>query len=147
MIYDLSKNNPYDRQKFIDRVNELLEKGCAVSLTKKAPQRSIQQNKYLHVLISYFASEYGISAEECKQDCFKRAVNPEIFIRVKTNKYGRQVSFLRSTADLDSNEMTMAIDRFRNWSASVAGIYLPDANESQFLLHCEKVIEANQEYL
>lgn len=146
MIYDLSKNNPYDRQKFIDRVNELLEKGCAVSLTKKAPQRSLAQNRLLYLWLGFFACEFGYSLDEAKW-LFKTTVNPDIFVRTKINKYGRAIQCLRSSADLTTAEMTTALDRFRNYAASVCGIYIATPDDRQFLLHCEKVIEQNKEFI
>lgn len=147
MLYDLSKNNPYDREKFAARVKEMLEKGEVVSLSRHHPTRSNRQNAYAHVLFSYFASEYGITAEEAKQDYFKRLVNSEIFLRAKVNKQGRQIFYLRSSSDLDSAEMTLALEKFRNWSSSMANIYLPAPDEQRFLTYCEKQIEANKEFL
>jgi hypothetical protein len=43
--------------------------------------------------------------------------------------------------------MTLSIDRFRNWSASVAGIYLPAANEQQMLIYAQQEIERNNEFI
>jgi hypothetical protein len=43
--------------------------------------------------------------------------------------------------------MTLSIDRFRNWSASVAGIYLPSANEQQMLIFAQQEIERNKEFI
>jgi hypothetical protein len=58
-----------------------------------------------------------------------------------------RVEFLRSTAELTTAEMTTAIERFRNWSSAVAGIYLPSANEQEFLIHCKQIIEENKEFI
>ena len=85
--------------------------------------------------------------EEAKIDFFKRKCNKELFEREVVNKHGKTVPKLRSSKDLDTKEMTQAIERFRNWSASVAGIYLPSPNEEQFLLYCEKMIQENAEWI
>jgi hypothetical protein len=101
----------------------------------------------LHLLLGYFGSEYGLSIEEVKLDIFKRECNADLFKRSHDNKKGMRVEFLRSTAELTTVEMTTAIERFRNWSAAVAGIYLPSANEHEFLLHCRRTIEENREFI
>ena len=43
--------------------------------------------------------------------------------------------------------MTLSIDRFRNWSAANAGIYLPAANEHQMLLYAQQEMERGKEFL
>lgn len=80
-------------------------------------------------------------------DFFKRKCNRDIFERTIKNKKGEEVTVLRSTADLDSSEMTIAIDRFRNWAASEALIYLPSPNEHQHLVHMQKEIERNKQWI
>lgn len=145
MIYDLS--NPWEVQNLREYLNKLIHKGGMVEVRRKAPQRSLNQNRYLHLILGFFGSEYGLSLDEVKVDIFKRECNRDLFEREATNKKGRTVKYLRSSAELNSAEMTLAIERFRNWSASVAGIYLPSPNEQQFLAYCEQEIERNREYL
>lgn len=145
MIYDLK--NPYDIGKFKDRVVELINQRAVVDLTKKNPNRSLSQNAYLHLILGFFAVEYGCSLDEVKLDFFKRKCNKEIFERRVTNKQGKEITTLRSSADLDTMEMTTAIERFRNWSVSVAGIYLPSPNEDQFLIYVSQEIERNKAYI
>lgn len=145
MIYNLT--NEFEVPKFKEKVAKLLSEGATVELKKVYPKRSLAQNNYLHLLLGYFGSEYGLSIEEVKLDIFKRTCNPDLFKRSGTNKKGLRVEFLRSTAELSSAEMTTAIERFRNWSSAVAGIYLPSANEQEFLTHVKQVIEENKEYI
>ena len=85
--------------------------------------------------------------EEAKVDFFKRECNREIFERERPNKKGVLKTYLRSTKELDTAEMTTAIERFRNWASCEAEIYLPAPNEEQFLLHCQKIIEQESIYL
>lgn len=145
MVYDL--NNPYDADKFRKRVAELLHRGGGVELRRIHQQRTMAQNRYLHLILGYFASEFGLSMDEVKVDYFKRTVNADIFKAKRVNRKGREVGYLRSTAELDTGEMTTAIERFRNWSASVAGLYLPSANEQEALLWVQKQIESDKDYL
>ena len=144
MIYNLK--NPSEVIDLENRVNELIEQRAVVDLTKKNPNRSLSQNAYLHLILGFFASEYGCSLDEVKVDFFKRLCNKELFEIIITNKQNKQIKILRSSADLDSQEMTTAIERFRNWSAS-EGIHLPSPGEDQFLIHVQKEIERNKEFI
>ena len=118
-----------------------------VELTEKKPRRCNQQNAYLHVILGYFAMETGNTLEWVKQQYFKKLVNADIFIREQEDKWLGRMKVLRSSADLDSAEMTTAIDRFRNWSSSEAGIYLPSANEEDMLSLMEIEISRYKQYL
>lgn len=145
MIFNLK--NDYDKQRFKDYCNKLYTEGCAVELTKKRANRSLPQNAYLHLILGWFACEKGYSIDEVKVDFFKRECNRVIFEQTKINKKGEEITSLRSSKELDTAEMTTAIDRFRNWSASVAELYLPAPNEHEMLLYAEQIIEQNKEFI
>jgi hypothetical protein len=145
MIYNLS--NEYEVPKFQEKVDKLITDGSTVELKKVHPKRTIKQNSYLHLLLGYFGSEYGLSIEEVKLDLFKRTCNADLFKRSHSNKKGLRIEFLRSTSELTTAEMTTAIERFRNWSSAVAGIYLPAPDEQEFLIHCRQIIEENREFI
>lgn len=145
MIFNLK--NPYEKEGFKEYANKLYLSECVVDLTKKLPKRTSAQNSYLHLLLGFFACEYGCSLDEAKLDFFKREVNKAIFQRTVINKQGKEIVTLRSTTDLTTGEMSTAIDRFRNWSSAVAGIYLPSPDEDQFLIHIQKEIERNKEFI
>lgn len=145
MIFNLK--NPYEKDDFKNYANKLYLSESVVELTKKLPNRTLAQNSYLHLLLGFFASEYGCSLDEVKLDFFKREVNKAIFQRTITNKLGKEITTLRSTTDLTTGEMSTAIDRFRNWSSAVAGIYLPSANDKQFLVYVQQEIEHNKVFI
>ena len=134
MLYDL--RNPLDRERFKRRCNALFEKRGIVDLSEKT-QRSSQQNKYLHLLIGYLAIETGNSIDYVKEIFYKRTANKELYVREKEDGIPGKVEYLRSSADLSKEEMTLSIDRLRDWSSQVAGIYLPAANEQEFLASIE----------
>ena len=145
MKYDLSKS--IDRERFKRRCNELFEKRSFVELKDKS-SRTLSQNKYLHLIIGYLASEVGVSHEYAKSEYYKKAANGEIFIRTMTDPVtGRETQTLRSSSGLTVEEMSITIDRFRDWSSAVAGIYLPEAREEQFLREIEIEIQRNNKYL
>ena len=110
--------NEYDIPKFKAYVNKLFQEHAVVEVRKKLPNRTLSQNSYLHLLLGYFGSEYGCSLDEAKIDFYKRTCNRDLFERKTVNKKGKEVTYLRSSAELTTGEMTLSIDRFRNWSAS-----------------------------
>lgn len=145
MIYDTS--NPLDKANFLLRTKKLAESGKVIELTEKKPRRSLPQNKYLHVLLAYFGTQTGNTLEWVKQQYYKKLVNPDLFIQEKEDKYLGKIKVLRSSADLDTAEMSLSIERFRNWAAQEAGIYIPSADEAIFIQQMEIEIERNKEFL
>lgn len=136
MLYDC--NSPLDRAALLDRAARLAQAGAVVELTEKR-QRSLSQNAYLHVIISYFAARYGESPEYVKHEYFKLLVNPDIFVTgYATDRLsGRRHAAVRSSASLTVEETTRAIDRFRDWAAQKAGVYLPTPSDHAALLQCQ----------
>jgi len=145
MIYNLS--SPLDKANFLLRAKKLAESGVIVDLTEKKPRRSLPQNKYLHVILAYFGAQTGNTLEWVKQQYYKKLVNPDLFIREKEDKYLGRIKALRSSADLDTAEMSLSIERFRNWAAQEAGIYIPSADEAILIQQMEIEIERNKEFL
>lgn len=145
MIYNLS--SPLDKANFLLRAKKLAESGVIVNLTEKKPRRSLPQNKYLHVILAYFGTQTGNTLEWVKQQYYKKLVNPDLFIREKEDKYLGRIKVLRSSADLDTAEMSLSIDRFRNWSAQEAGVYIPAADEAILIQQMEIEIERSKEFL
>lgn len=145
MLYDTS--NPLDKANFQLRAKKLAESGKIVELTEKKPRRSLPQNKYLHVILAYFGTQTGNTLEWVKQQYYKKLVNPDLFIREKEDKYLGKIKVLRSSADLDTSEFSLSIERFRNWAAQEAGIYIPSADEAMLVQQMEIEIERNKGYL
>lgn len=134
MLYDLK--NPLDRERFKRRCNALYKKEGIVELSEKT-SRSLSQNNYLHLLCSYLAIELGHDLEYVKEVFYKRAANKDIFVRSKDDELLGKVEYLRSSATLSQEEFSTSIDRLRDWSSQVAGIYLPSPNEQEFLASIE----------
>lgn len=134
MLYDLK--NPLDRERFKRRCNALFTKQGIVELSEKTI-RSNQQNRYLHLILGYLAMETGNTLDYAKEVFYKRNANRAIFVREKEDEYLGKVEYLRSSATLSKEEFSTSIDRLRDWSSQVAGIYLPSPNEEQFLASIE----------
>ena len=145
MIYNTS--NPLDKANFLLRAKKLAESGKIVELTEKKPRRSLPQNKYLHVILAYFGAQTGNTLEWVKHQYYKKLVNPDLFIREKEDKYLGRIKVLRSSADLDTSEFSLSIERFRNWASQESGVYLPSADEYIIIQQMEIEIERNKEYL
>lgn len=129
------------------KLEKLIKDGKVFDLTEKKPQRSLNQNSYLHVLISYFACQTGNTAEWVKREYYKKLVNPSMFIHERDDPFIGKVKYLRSSADLTTEEMSLSIDRFRSWASESAGIYLPSPDEGRLISLMEIEIERNKEFI
>lgn len=142
MVFNLS--NELDRERLQAAVRRDCEKGKLVEYKAKTT-RTLSQNNYLHVIIRYFAATYGITEAEAKLDCYKRAANRDLFVRRRENRTGEMVSYVRSTRELSTAEMSMSIDRFKDWAAR-GGYFIPD-NKPDMISEMQKIIDANSQWL
>ena len=146
MLYDIS--NELQAENFKKRCNLLFKKKCVVDLTEKKPQRTLRQNSYLHAALGYFGVQFGYRIEEVKEWYFKETCNPDLFVRkVHDVITGTDRRVLRSSADLDTEQMTLAIERFRNWAADVAGVYIPSPEEHRLVEQMEMDVQRAKLYL
>lgn len=148
MLYDLS--NPLQAKNFKERCNALYKKKCVVELKERKKQRTLSQNAYLHAILGFFALETGYSENEVKKWFFKSEVNPDIFIRYKQDGItGKKRAYLRSSKELTTEEMSIAIDRFRNWAVTVPDppIYIPSPEEHNLVMCMCNEVEMNSRYL
>lgn len=133
MQYDLSRE--LDIERFVTRANALLQKRCVVDLTEKTI-RTPNQNRYLHLLIGIVAMETGVTLDYAKREYFKRLVNKDLFVVKVKDRFAGDVDTIRSSADLNKEEMSMAIDRFKRWGAE-NGWYLPNPDDESLLKEIE----------
>lgn len=146
MFYNLE--NALDVQRAKEKFNFLIEKKKVIELTQKKEFRTPQQNRYLHLILGWFALEYGETLEYIKQELFKKQVNKEIFEFEFINKKTGEIRLeMKSTAILDSKKLTTAIDRFRDYASKEAGIYLPTPEDLVMLKQIEIEINNNQNYI
>lgn len=144
MTYNLSSE--LDRQKFITRGRDLLDKGVIVTLEEKTI-RSLNQNSYLHLLIGVVAMEVGTTLEDAKTVYFKRLCNRELFEKTFHDPLlNEERMTLRSTASLEKEEMSQAIDRFKKWAAE-QGIYLPEPGDRELLAQIRYEMDRQSRYL
>lgn len=136
-----------DKKKAIAKFKMLIENNKTFELKEKHPKRSISQNNYLHLILSWFALEYGESLQYTKQVIFKKDVNQDIFQYEFINRITGEIRIdYRSTSDLDTKEMTIAIDRFRDYAAK-GGIYLPEPKDLSILEYIEIQVNNNKHFI
>lgn len=135
MIFDVQI--PTARKKAIDRFKFLLDKKAKIEIVEKSRNRTISQNNYLHLILGWFALEYGETLEHIKQEFFKKVVNEHIFKFEFINyQTGEVRDAWKSTAKLTKLELCEAIERFRNYSAKEMDLYLPEPKD---LVHLEEI--------
>lgn len=146
MFYNAEK--PIDIQRAKVKFEYLIQNKKTFELTQKKEKRTLNQNSYLHLILSFFALEYGDTLEYVKLKYFKKLVNKEIFEYERINKKTGEIRIdYRSSANLNTKEMTVAIDRFRNYASKEAGIYLPTPEEGIILKEIELQIKNNEEWI
>ena len=149
MIYN--PKNPLHQKQAIEKINYYIKQGKRFELKAKHDRRSISQNSYLHLILTWFSIETGYTLEEVKQDIFKKVVNSSLFDdgEIEGKIKGLKIQRWRSTASLDTKELTLAIDRFRDFSSKELGIYLPEPNDLGLIQEIENEISKfnNQQYV
>ena len=149
MIYE--PKNPFQKKQALEKINYFLKLGKRFELKAKHDKRSISQNSYLHLILTWFGLETGYTLEEVKQDIFKKHVNPTLFYEGEFEGKigGLIIERWRSSASLDTAEMTLAIDRFRDFASKELGIYLPEPKDLAILQKMENEISkhSNKVYL
>ena len=117
MIFDCSK--VYHLENAKKYFEKLIEGKKRFELKILYPTRSLPQNSYLHLLLSIYGLNFGLTIEEAKTD-IKRDLG--YFYEKNGHRY------LKHTSEMDSKELSDFIDKFRTLS-STRGLYLPEANE------------------
>lgn len=149
MIYDLEKD--YDRQLFVSYCKKLLDKSkdknVKVELKERRAKRSIRQNSYLHLLLAMVAMKLGDTLENVKYRYYKINSNPTLFLIQKPDKItGEVYEDVRSSATLNSKEMSLSIDNFKDYVYQHTGLKLPDAEDKLYLAEIEKNWEREKHY-
>jgi hypothetical protein len=118
----------------------LVNRKKLIEVKKISPTRTLNQNSYLHLLLSAYGAHFGYTLAEAKT-LYKRDINPDLYVYSKHDS-----KFLKSSADLTVEEMTISIERLRQEAAD-SGFPLPSAEEPAALRSLEKSIEQNSHYM
>jgi len=142
MKYNLK--NDFDKERFKKRVNFLYGNERVVIL-QEMTKRTLKQNNYLHLILTAFALETGYTLECVKRNFFKLEVNKDLFLSEERGNFGTKQA-LKSTTQITKDNLSIAIDRFKKWSSD-NGIYLPDAEDEEYLAHLEIEASRLQRYI
>lgn len=124
-----------DDQVFLYNIG-LFEAGVKLRITFEhyAPQRSLKQSAVLHWYCAELADECGMHAED-----FKMMMKMKFLTRAAVNKSGEEIvdvntgevmTFIPSTADIDTKEMGELIENIRMFGLDVLGYVLPLPDEN-----------------
>lgn len=137
MIFNLA--NQEELAKAREYLNQVARLGKRVEIVRKAEHRTLNQNSYLHLILGYFGTQTGYTAEEAKV-LYKR-LSSDLYVYEKNG-----TKFLRSSADLSKEDMAKSIDRFMQYSEK-QGVPLPLVNNQDFLDLATNTVEAQKQYL
>lgn len=133
-------------EKIRKRLDALIERGAWVELSEKTAKTS-NQNRYLHACFGYLGAQLGYPADYVKREFFKRLANKPLFEVERTDRDGRKYKDYRSTAELTKEETSTAIDRFRHWAVTEAGVYIPSPEDVAAVNYMEQVAERDKIYI
>lgn len=142
MKYNLK--NDFDKERFKKRINFLYGNERVVIL-QEMTKRTLKQNNYLHLILTAFALETGYTLECVKRNFFKLEVNKDLFLTEERGNFGTKQA-LRSTSQITKENLSIAIDKFKKWSSD-NGIYLPEAEDEEYLAHLEIEASRLQRYI
>jgi len=119
VIYNLENEGGISQ--CMERISWLIEKKKKVDLKEVRKNRSNDQNRYLHKLFQIVADELGDTLEGVKLD-----IKIELGY-YKTSSKGNKI--VEQTSKMNTKVFSEFTDKFRNWSSSFHGIYLPSPEE------------------
>ena len=143
MIFETS--NQIEAEKAKVYFNFLLNGSKTIEIKAKRKRRSIPQNSYLHLILSAFGLNFGYTLEEVKQQIFKEHLNSDIFYEGEKEGIVKVKSW-RSSANLNTKEMTTAINRFLDFSSKL-GYLLPDPQNLVYIQQLEREVNNAKQYL
>lgn len=143
-LYDTS--NPLDKANFMLRAKKLAESGKIVELTEKKQRRTLSQNNFLWLCLSYWGCQTGYTKEEA--ETIYKNVNRELYYTHKVIA-GVEIEYIRHTYELDTAEMTTSIEKWRNWAAmnDACPVYIPSPEDYQLIQQMEVEISKNNEFI
>ena len=141
--YKLS--DPIDYCAALDFVNMARENGKEIDLKFYQPKRSDPQNRYYHLICRYFAHKYGCTEYEAENVYMKQIAASRVFEKRVTDKDGREITYYRSSSDLDKSEMSYAISNFLAFAES-NNIPIPYESDERSVRICEREVEKTEMY-
>ncbi|MCD8302578.1 MAG: hypothetical protein LUC44_06120 [Prevotellaceae bacterium] len=144
MLYNAA--NPLDVENARLRLASMVKRRAIFELTERKGRRTLRQNSYLWVTLAYWGAQTGYRKDEAEA-VFKH-VNRDTFRRTMTIG-GVEVEYVRHIAELDTAEMSLAIDRWRDWAARNEDfpVYIPSPDEKDGIAEMEYEVSRAERYL
>jgi hypothetical protein len=148
MIYN--PKSDHDRKKAQAYFDKLMAGGSPFELTN-LKKRSKSQNAILHVFLSYLALELGYTMEYVKLNIWKMQWNRKMFyVNAENEKTGEQYKRVRSSTELNKEEMHHAIGVLIEKACSECNVIFPDKTSPTFdddFIMMQKEVFQNDKYL
>jgi hypothetical protein len=135
MRYNLSNTKELDEAIDFIKASALREKTIDLKVVRQ--NRSLKSNAYCHLLLGICGMEWGYSLPEMKT-VWKRDIAASVFVYFKNDQ-----PFVKSSAGLDTKEMTNAIDLLKKYAAE-QDLVLPESNDEEKLRYYEREISKSQ---
>lgn len=137
MVYDLSQPEQMEEAQNMLLEFQVLSKKVDIKVVRN--KRSLSQNNYLHLLLAYLGLETGYNLTETK--ALYKEMNRDLYYYYKPTRDDENVhEFIRSSAELTTEQMTRSIETLHEVSAA-NGIPLPLATDQGWLREIERAIE------
>ena len=97
-----------------------------VKWTKNRPVRSLGANRYYHAIIHIIATETSTDPGKL-HELLKAEFNTEAYVM-----NGEVMTYVKSTADLNTKEFADYVRRVKHWAAERLGIIIPDERDIDY---------------
>ena len=139
-------NDPRDIMNAHRQLEYFIANKIPFELDKLRVSRTRLQNNYYWIVLKYYASQIGYTKMDAEKE-FKEVANPDIFVREFTDKNGNVHKVIRSSADLTKEEMTSALNNFRVYAETYAGVCIPYEDDWADIRACEREIKQVEGYI
>ncbi len=116
-----------DHRKVGSLLRELPPGEYLITIKKNRPVRSLNANKYYHMIINMIGIETGHTHEQLHDIC-KKKFNYEI---VTLPKSGSEIMGM-STSNLDTKEFAAYVNRVKQWAMDEFNIVIPEPKDVDY---------------
>lgn len=116
-----------DKRRLFNVLKSLKGKNV-IQIKKFRQKRTVNQNSYLWAVVyRYLGEEIGYTGEEVHQEMGRLFLSYE-----KTLPNGSAKTFVRSTTDLDTLEMSQYIEKIKDFALEQFSCLIPEASQVNF---------------
>lgn len=134
MIYDMSQRSQLEEAR--EYLSGIARLGKRVEIKQLSGQRTLNQNSFFWLLVTFFGNEIGLTKEESK--VYIQRHMKDIFAYEKNGDY-----YLRGTSKLTTDEMSKVMERLYLLAGEM-GISLPLVENDETVNLLEKELEKSR---